>query len=76
MRKGRTFSYHFVLLGARNVTAMLVGSTALLGSVFISDNVALQIEAELFLSSREHLRPLSHVRRTDLALVGVLIIFS
>ena len=51
----RAWLAHFVLLGARNVTAMLVGSTALLGSVFISDNVALQIEAELFLSSREHL---------------------
>lgn len=51
----RAWLAHFVLLGARNVTAMLVGSTALLGSVFISDNVALQIEAEHFLSSREHL---------------------
>jgi hypothetical protein len=27
---------------ARNVTAMIVGSTALLGSVFISDNIELK----------------------------------
>ena len=31
----RAWLAHFVLLGARNVTAMLVGSTALLGSVFL-----------------------------------------
>ena len=31
----RAWLARFVLLGAQNVTAMLVGSTALLGSVFL-----------------------------------------
>jgi hypothetical protein len=33
----RAWLAHFVLLGARNVTAMLVGSTAWLGSVLFED---------------------------------------